>query len=369
MIVDGNVTIDNINVRGNIGGVNFKTEAILTKEKPQVFPGKLNCKNIIVDDTIEGNFNYNDPSKISLQKEIINITTENIVIKNINGHRFPLLKTQVLQKSLSEDILSKMIFEYLFVKDFQVERLLSQTKIPEDLVITEGGIFNIQQDLTFFQPLEAKNIHVIRNLNQIQSLNGKLQTLLKNFPSKQFITEHITLDNLHLDSLIKLQGQIESSGTDLDKLNPVLTIDDNLILTANFSIDGVVTIWEELKFEELCDLEKVISFNKIKEEGLRLSETVISLPVYFGGGLSTDNLIAKVFNGIFDTKEWYIEEIDDLHSISEQSFKRNIYIDGITKILFINGHSVEQLYERSLRIDGDQIITGIHHYANVKTDR
>lgn len=131
----------------------------------------------------------------------------------------------------------------------------------------------IEQDLRFDSDLSINRLFIIERINNINVKEGQLQVLRKRGPVMQVVTGEKTFDVVNLKEPIVLQGKIESKT--LEKMNPIATINRNIILQGDYSITGPVTIRRALNVTGNVSTTKPdLNLKRLMNSGLNLFTSI-----------------------------------------------------------------------------------------------
>lgn len=160
------------------------------------------------------------------------VTNDDLNIKDLktdtlNGINIAMLYENSLKKYGNQEVIGDYEIPELYANNF-VGPELSNVR-PENLINTVEGVYVLDQDIAFKRPLQVQNdLKILNRLNNILAENGELQILLKDSDKPQKIVGNKVFESVELLDPIDLQGMIDSSA--LDKMNPVSSIGENLIL-------------------------------------------------------------------------------------------------------------------------------------------
>uniref|UniRef100_A0A182Q8K7 Uncharacterized protein n=1 Tax=Anopheles farauti TaxID=69004 RepID=A0A182Q8K7_9DIPT len=138
-----------------------------------------------------------------------------------------------------------------------------------DNVVRTTGEQHILQDLQFVQPLVVKSVFLRDRLNHIPVIEGKLQVLQLHSDTVQSVTGTKTFDYVTLLNPIELQGKI--NGESLSKMNPIMTIADDLELDGDYTIHGNVTFAGPLLAHNILSVGGTHHMHRLTTHGLRLN--------------------------------------------------------------------------------------------------
>lgn len=364
LIVDGRVSAKHIDVDGMVDGIKFNSGKCLMKNGDQTLSGGLTTTIVDVDH-IETDF-LNKESVMKQKRfidDVSTIDTSSIVVKNLNNINFPSLRNLLLQNIENQQVASSYRFEKLVVNNFHSDGPISDTIVPQSLIVIDNNIPVIEQDIVFTQLVHFRELEIKERLNQILVRKKKLDVLLKNSPEKQYITGEMTFSNLTLLQLVKLQGKINDS---LDKINPFLTIDRDIVVTGDFKILGNVVAENEIVFNDIVGHNEP-SLNIIKNHGLRLNSEFIPNKIRFESGLTTENIRCNSINNINCNS--FIVNGDNQVIITARKNMKTVWFNGIVHIFSINEKNLLEQFDNSLQLGKNQTITGKHYYKKIVVEK
>jgi hypothetical protein len=165
----------------------------------------------------------------------------------------------------------------------KANRLIFQ-KVPRDQTISNVPLsvlinindtskkIDIAQDIRFVEDLHVEDLVVKERINNINVKNGEILVLRKRGRSRQIVTGEKFFDFVNLLSPIVLQGKIESKT--LERMNPIVTVNENLVLQGNYKITGPVTIKRIINAtEDIASINEALTLRNLLENGLNLFTT------------------------------------------------------------------------------------------------
>ena len=232
---------------------------------------------------------------------------------------------------------------------------------------------DIKQDVRFTQDLDVNRLQVLQRINNIKARDGQLQIMRKRGLDSQVVTAEKSFDNVHLESPIVLQGKIESKS--LERMNPISTIDENLVLQGDYKITGPVRIRKVLKAtDNIRTNNEKLNFRNLLDNGFNLNSTtstnsklVFENVVQVQGNLQTVSLNQKsVANFVrADTPE-----LQDVRGAT--TFKNGLtVVGGTVQVDVVNDVDMNHLNRTILKRSSSvtQFIDGTVEMASLKTDK
>lgn len=171
------------------------------------------------------------------------LDVEKVDIANLlNGRNFTSIASDSLKLNGEQIFKAPLTVKSLKVNAVNFDKSPEAiSKMPiNNLNINDSKTIDIFQDIRFEKPLEVGQLFVSDRINNIKVKEGKLQILRAFGPEEQTVTGEKNFENVNLKQPIVLRGKIESKS--LERMNPVITIDKNLVLQGDFIIKGPVTV-------------------------------------------------------------------------------------------------------------------------------
>lgn len=214
-----------------------------------------------------------------IPNNIHQLTVDNLFIgKFLNRRNFSAISINSL-KAFGAQIVSGVKFiDKLTANNLRFMKVLRDQKIsnvPLSALINVNETRQqmvISQDIRFTEDLEVNNLIVDERINNIRVRNGDLQVMRKRGRSRQVVTGEKTFDVVHLLSPIVLQGKIESES--LEKMNPLVTVNEDLVLQGDYVITGPVVIRRQLvATEDILTTNPEFGLQRLVNDGLHLFAT------------------------------------------------------------------------------------------------
>lgn len=388
LIVNGDVLANNgVMVQGKINNNLVIDENILLVSGDQEFLGdNITIKstqvnnNIVEIDNIDAKF-LNGIDLLSTLSPLINdkinvdklnkLTVKTFVIGGfINDVDFRTLDKYALRKQGDQEISEKYVFDSIEANNMVIrDGLLSGRNIFDDLILIDDGDYDIEQDIMFNNDeLTVNNLEIRKNLNGIRVINNdKLDILLTNSNTTQHVTGHKTFQNLNLLNPIKLQGKIKSR--ELEKINPVITIDKMLEFDGDYIVTGDIFVEQFLVTDDIVTSDSLYSLRKLETDGLALTDKEIPVHLDFVQQLNLDEIFVDKINGI-DADNLVINGYNQTQIIQGgKLFNGDVYITGETNAFKINDVNVSELDSNVMKSNGDQTIEGKHNVKRLITTK
>lgn len=175
------------------------------------------------------------------------------------------------------------------ISDFDLNRIAS-IKDNETL---------INEPLIFAQLLSTNELNIAERLNQFTVQNGKLNILLKKSKRVQIITGDKEFDAVNLLEPITLHGRINISSPMMNKIKPIVTVDEELIINSDILISGNVTVKRSLEAANIFGQSIRFSLAQVQGDAIRVDDVNIDVPLEFSQPIFTEDIrLPTRLNGI-----------------------------------------------------------------------
>lgn len=277
-------------VKGEIDGIELKEDNVILERESQVLR-PFSIDNLTVS-TAEGVGFVNglpfDEFFMQLRRKVDrkmpnNINELNVVMMSveqlINKKNFTSMARNSLKTAGDQTLLAPTNIRQLkanrimFAKPLQ-EQMMSEVPLSMLISINDSAdkLTHINQDIRFADELNVNRLTVSGRINNINVVEGQLQVLRKQGPPEQVVTGEKFFDQVVLKSPIQLQGKIESKT--LEKMNPVITIDENLEIEGDYKIDGPVVVRRVINVtDDIGTLNPKLGLKNLVDNGLNLITT------------------------------------------------------------------------------------------------
>ncbi|KAG5674647.1 hypothetical protein PVAND_004601 [Polypedilum vanderplanki] len=347
-------TIENLNVENmltqNVNILPFNDFFMLFKRKiDKKIPNMIHQLDV---DVLNVGGLINDANFTDISINSLKNTGNQIVTGNINAEYLTAEGVMFKKNTLSETISNVPISHLINIRD--------KTKSIE-----------ITQDIQFVQPLDVNKLFIRDRLDNVNVLNGELQVMRTKGLQEQIVTGEKSFSSINLKQPIVLRGKIESKT--LEKMNPIVTIDKDLVLEGDYSIQGPVTIRKSLNVSEnILTNNPYLSLKKLVESGLNLFTTnSTNLRMNFKNVVEANNINAKSINdkkpNLFVKLNYPNEQV----ITGLKTFENGIKVSGIVEAHTINDVNIERLNETMLKRDAayTQFVEGNIEFADLSTQK
>lgn len=294
LTVEGSIIFEkDVNVGGLINNMKIDVNNVLLTEGDQLITGGLIAPKIKTKHMFTPIINKADLRTINTQglkplvlRNIENLSVNKLYVNGLlNEVDIPTIDKLALRKFGDQEITARYTFKSISMQSLHVDGLLSGKKVPEKMIRIDGDNFTIQNDVLFLNDLIVNDLQVLHSLNEIVvNEDGALDILLRNSNKTQYITGHKTLNNVLLLNPFQLRGKIP--GKALDKINPFVSIEEEIHVEGDYVIFGNVTVDQFLQAKDLTDTSGRYSVTRLHEKGITLKDKEIPYHVDFKQPLS-----------------------------------------------------------------------------------
>ena len=285
-VIVNEVLISDLFVKGKIDGVELMEDNVILDRESQVLrpmsiekltvtkaSGVSDINSLPFDEffkLMRGKFNRKIPNMINQ----LNVDTM-MIGQLLNQRNFTSLAINSLKTSGDQVLLGETTIGQLKAKRIMFEKVLRDQKISNvelAKLIDINDIrkpTNIDQDIRFVDELDINRLIVTERIANIKVKDGQLQVLRKRGVTQQTVTADKFFDQINLLSPILLRGKIESKT--LNVMNPVATINENLVIEGDYEIQGPVVIRRIVNVtEDIATSNPKLGLKNLMDNGLNL---------------------------------------------------------------------------------------------------
>lgn len=324
LIVDGPLNIESINGRP-VADLVYKSNRRNTRLRDIIAREILISKQLFVNGKVDGielidnNVILNTTSQVLRPMSIEKLSTNNIDTAIVNGLPFPeffaLLKQKIDKKiptsinELNVETLSlgrflnqrnftaiainslktsgnQFINSFKTIGTLKANRVMFQkvlrdqtiSDVPLALLIDVTDVrqrLELDRDIRFTNELSIDRLYVNERIGNVTVKDGQVQVLRKQGVTHQVVTGEKFFDKVNLLSPIVLQGKIESES--LQKMNPIITINKDVVLQGDYRINGPVTIRRIIKAtDDITSANPKLGLKNLLSNGLNLFTTNVT---------------------------------------------------------------------------------------------
>nr|XP_040233615.2 uncharacterized protein LOC120956299 [Anopheles coluzzii] len=383
VVVGGNLFVNKL-----IDGVFFHPGNVLLPNVNQMFPAKsLMVKDLSVNRLTSKRLNATDAVAVQrmMDQSRTLLAKARGAMPREYGSDFESIDADDLKltgllndidpRALSDHVLLDEAAEQQLTGKLVVDQLVAHNVVVSDAKLSDVPLANVArttghqqilQDLQFVQPMVVEHLHLQDRLNHIPVIEGKLQVLHLSSDEIQPITGTKTFDYVTLLHPIELQGKI--NGASLSKMNPIVTVGDDLVLDGDYTIHGNVTFNGGLWAHNILSAGGTRNLHRVATHGLQVQTApppgqVLKFlqPVFVEhlradqiNELSVNDLVPQAAGG----------EVQYL--TGRKTFVSELKIDGVADANEINKVDLNLLNRTMLqRAGAEQQIEGTIHFDTV----
>jgi cytoskeletal protein CcmA (bactofilin family) len=277
--------------------------------------------------------------------------------KFLNERNFTAMSIHSLKTSGDQAIVAPITIGQLTANKIIFQKVLRDQKISNvpigDLinVADTRKRFDILQDVRFEDELFVNNTRVNERINNVNVRNGKLQVLRKRGLNQQIVTGEKFFDQVDLLSPIVLQGKIESKT--LEKMNPIITVNDNLVLQGDYKITGPVTVRRIRATDDITTGNGKFGLKNLAVNGLNLfTSKTTSNKLVFKNVVEVKRNLQAVSLNEKPVANFVKSNVQDVQTIrGTTTFKGGLLVDsGTVQADVINDVDVNQLNKTTLKL-------------------
>lgn len=358
----------NLFVSNKIDNIEMSLDNVIIADERQVLReielDKLTVKHIVATNNLNA-LKFNDffvLLKKKVDKKIpttINeLRVEGMVVDQlINNRNFTSLNRNALKVNGDQIVSGTWKIGELMARNLvlvnPMDQRISGVSLQQLVNINDTrGRIDIDQDIRFANKLLTVNkLYVFERINNINVKQGNLMILRKKWPLEQVITGIKDFDFVKLLEPIKLQGKIKSKT--LEKMNPITTINQNIMLEGNYIITGPVSIKRLLSSSEnIYSKNKNLSLLNLMNNGLNLfTTTQTNAKLRFKQLIEVEgNLQLKTLNNK-DVESFVKTNVKEVQFITAQKTFLNdlVIVGGSCDAQIINDVQLDQLNRTMLK--------------------
>lgn len=374
LTINGNVRAkDGLQIHGKLNNILVDEKNILLTVTNQTFIrplsvniaqiGRMRVKSINGANISTSKYWQNPPQFID---QITNLTVKDLTISGyLNDVDMPVLDDIILKLNENQEITAEYSFDELIIENLEIPGAFNGRDIS-DLVPIDKGVYEINQDI-IFNNISVDNMKISFQLNDITVHDGKLDILLSDSNEEQQVTGEKVFENVILDGSISLQGHIDSEI--LQKMNPVITINDNLHLRGDKSFLGPIEIENLLNVGDIITPDNSYSLMRLKKEGVTLIDRVIKPTLHLTQQMNVGEIFVDTIND-HNPSNFVTLGTDEPQIIEGlKIIEGDLTLDGNSSVRSINNINVEDLDNNVIKLTEDQIITGEYYIRDVTVNR
>lgn len=291
----------------------------------------------------------------------------------LNGLDFSDLQENVLRTNAVEQQLNANT--RIDVATANVVRVRSNTISNQnlaDLVSIRVNSTLIEQDIQFTQPIIINELNIMNRFNHMQVTNNRLDALFRRAKGVQVITGKKVFESVALLEPIFQQGKIDVRSPIMAQIKPMVNVDQDIVLTGDYSISGNVTIENLLAASNLFGRSGRYSAKQLQTDALRIDESVVNVAVEFVQPIRVENVLGVTRINDVPISTLIKRNIDDIQTITGRKvFSGDLYVEsGLCDAYIINGIDLMVLNRTVLKKNAEnQIVSGTIHFGRILADK
>lgn len=287
----------------------------------------------------------------------------------LNQFEWANLLENTLRTNAVEQRLSKATrIDAVSARKVHVTSGIISNRTLANLVSIRSNETFIDQEIRFTHLLSINDFHILDRMNQINIENSQFDVLLKRSRNEQIITGQKIFEAIHMREPILQQGKIVVRSSVLNRVKPIVTVNEDINLIGDYSISGNLTILENLMAKNVFGQSGRYSVEQVLMDGLRVNETNIDIPIVFGQPIKARNIVSGTkLNGL-NINHLVRRNVDTMQVIrGQKNFLSDLHIlDGIGEALVINDIELDNLDKNTLKTSmPNQTIIGTIHFRNI----
>lgn len=241
------------------------------------------------------------------------------------------------------------------------------------LVKIVGGSIAIFPPIQFTQPLQVNKLEVLERFNHIFVRNKKLDILFKRFgKNAQVITGQKLFQTVNLKEPISLHSNIQVISPVFNRIKPIVTIDDELIIDGPVTFNANTTIKNILSAANIFSPSLHFNVDQLNADGLKVTDQFVDVPIEFVQGIQANNILGQTKLNDIPLTEFIKRD----PTVTQEIFGRKIFTSDLTidggfvEMNEINGINLQMLNESMFtNASSAQTISGNIAFKRIVADR
>ncbi|XP_055679370.1 uncharacterized protein LOC129787669 [Lutzomyia longipalpis] len=354
-----------LKVKNLIDGLKFDRDHILLKNSDAQHLNFTSLDTLIVRDLHLQNINSMNFSIIldalkkmeTIGKNLTVLKADNLFVSgSINGIDLSFIEKYALRTEGNQIITQPAEIEHLVVDQVNVFKKISDKNIS-DAVLASHGDFLLNYPVSFMRNISVEDLKITERLKHIEVFDGVMDVVQLNSTEMQIVEGRKTFETVKLLKPIVLRGKIKSES--LEKMNPMASVNENLLLTGDYFISGPVTVKRVLKTDDILSYRDSLSLQRLLSDGLPSDTVNIHQNINFHQPPKFNDLLTKSLNGI-NPENLVKINTDEIQTIlGKKYFKTDLTVkEGFCDAAVIQGVNITDLNRSILHKSGDEEISG-----------
>lgn len=293
----------------------------------------------------------------------------NVIVEGlVNGLNFSYLMDNVLRTNKEIQRLEPSLhFGTLRARSIQTsDGTISDVNLS-GIVRINANETVITSPTRFTQPIQVDMLKVENRLNHILIRDGKMDALFKRSRRTQVITGAKEFESIVLLEPIILQGKINVSNPIFSKINPIVTIDEDVIVEDSVSFVGNVSITNRLQTQNIYGKNIRHNVAQLFSDGLRLDEQSIDMAVEFKQPIQVEDILAPTRINQISIESLIKRNVTYVQNVTaSKTFTTDLTVEGECNANEINGINLALLNHTMLKRSAkNQVVTGTIQFGRI----
>lgn len=296
------------------------------------------------------------------------LNLNNVIVDGmVNGINFTFFVENVLKTNGDQSLEATINFGQLRAKSIQTnDGKISNVELISIARINANKI-ELRSPVRFTQVLEVDNLEVRERIDEISIVDSKLDVLLKRSRHPQVISGLKQFESIVLLEPITLQGKINISSSALNKMKPIVTVDEDVLIEDAVSFIGNVSIENLLSAKNIYGRGIRYNVDQVLADGLKLDD-VVNGPMEFLQPLRIGDIQGATRINNVPISSLLRRNVTDVQKVrAPKTFTSDLSVeDGKCDANEINGINLQILNNTMLKRSAkNQIVTGTIHFERI----
>lgn len=298
------------------------------------------------------------PQDDQLQPVIVN----ELITDSMNGVPLSYLFENTLRTNEPvQTFEAEMKFNRVQTKNLKLHDGQISGKNVDDIVNIHTNTTIIQRPISFAQPMEVNALSVLNRFGPVLVRDSKMDVLFRRSKRVQVITGSKQFESVTLLEPIVLQGKINISSPIVDKIKPIVTVDQDVFVEGDVLINGNVTVQNLLKSTNIFGRSARFSVDQLHSDGLRTSEQTIDVSLEFLQPIRVNNIRAPTQLNAVGVESLIKRNVEGFQTIlGKKTFESDLSIPtSFSDAKTVNGIDIDFLNKTILKRSApNQEVTG-----------
>lgn len=294
------------------------------------------------------------------------------LIGRFNNYTFPVLIENALKTNDAQEQRLESVINFNKIRtdsiSIQKNRIIGREKnemVDLNRIVVNTGdenVVNQIDELVFWQQAPQINeINILQRIGHIQIFDGRWNILFQRSKHTQIITGNLTFESVNLIEPITLQGKINVQSPAMNRIKPIVTVDDELTIDGDVVINGNVSVKMTLAANNIFGRSVQYSLIQLQGDGLRIGEPNIEPQLQFVQPIRVENILASTRLNDIPIESFVKRNTDKVQKIiARKTIVSDLSIaNGDCNANEVNGINLALLNNTMLkRTASNQVITG-----------